>query len=830
MQEKIDLLIEKMKFGDPVLFTGAGFSYGMTNLKNSQPKGVADLSAALLKDAGIGDSDDIPLKDIVDFYINENKTNDLIRILEDEFLISKVCNYHSELAGINWRRCYTTNYDFGFELACSNIQKKMRTINPITGSEHLRDGNVCIHINGDMNILSKNSLLNEFALGDISYVLNKFDETYWFKLLKKDFESAPAIVFIGYSLYDEMIKKVLKSNDRFKDKTFIITSPHATQSDLFKLKIYGHVLNIGTESFAEMIKKKYNETILPIKQNSLRYLVKHDDTEDRKEIKMLDINNFMLFGKIDRKIIHSDYKCFLNKDKNHFIPRSYHILECVEKIKKNKNILIKSEIGNGKSVLLEQLITHLSETENVNIYTPTEIDISSPPSYFDDLEKLIDSNVLSIVICDDLNLNRYLLSDFSMLKNATNIILVSSIRNIEYDKIDFMNVEFDTINIDELSTKPINTEQKSEVDYLIELIDILNFWGEEKVTLPINSKRKILEYEYDNQISEALLDLFSSENIINKISEYLNSILNDPKTKDISFLILLFKYLNIPIDNYIIKGLLGNDYIDSISFKKNEFIALFYSDDRNSGFTNKSSIFCRVTLKNLFANKYKTETFLNLVGLIETEKGRKNSEKDSNIIHLKDSLIKEIMRFSNIDNLLKDMDGKKSYLFSYYSDLILKAKWLSSESHYWLQLAMAKIANDRLDDAQNDLKTAYKWANEKQVIRNYSTSSIDTQQARLYIKKSIKEQHDKAVWDYFISAHTLLSKCNNDKYRYRQVKEYEKFFNLKYNILSVKNKNGFKSCCEYMQSQIKNLSDIDAGEYSIRSCNIMLTKILDKIR
>ncbi|HCD3190811.1 TPA: hypothetical protein NBM92_005172, partial [Klebsiella oxytoca] len=56
MQEKIDLLIEKMKFGDPVLFTGAGFSYGMTNLKSSQPKGVADLSAILLKDAGIVDS------------------------------------------------------------------------------------------------------------------------------------------------------------------------------------------------------------------------------------------------------------------------------------------------------------------------------------------------------------------------------------------------------------------------------------------------------------------------------------------------------------------------------------------------------------------------------------------------------------------------------------------------------------------------------------------------------------------------------------------------------------------------------------------------------
>lgn len=579
-----------------------------------------------------------------------------------------------------------------------------------------------------------------------------------------------------------------------------------------------------------MIREKYNKIILPIKQDALRNLVKHDDGDDRKEITMVDINNFLLFGKIDRKKIHSDYKNFLNNEKNHFIPRITYILECVEKIKKNKNILIKSEIGNGKSVLLEQLIKHLSETEDVNIYTPTEIDISSPPSYSDDLEKLRDSNVLSVIICDDLNQNQYLLSDFSMLKNANNVILISSIRNIEYDKIDFMNVDFDTIIIDELSTKSIDESLKSEVDYLIELVDILNFWGEEKVTLPINTKRKILAEDYKNQISETLLDLFSSENIINKISEYLDSIVKDPKTRDISFLILLFKYLNIHIDNYIIRGLLGSDYIDSISFKKNEYISLFYSDDRNSGFTNKSSIFCRITLKNLFANKYKTDTFLNLVGLIETEKGRRNSEKDSNIIHLKDSLIKEIMRFSNIDNLLKEMDGKKSYLFTYYSDLILKAKWLSRESHYWLQLAMAKIANDRLDDAQNDLKTAYKWANEKQAIRNYSTSSIDTQQARLYIKKAIKEQHDKAVWDYFISAHVLLSKCENDKYRYRQVKEYERFFNLKYNILSVKNKNGFKSCCEHMLSQMKFLSNIDSGEYSIRSCELSLIRILEKMQ
>lgn len=64
-----------------------------------------------------------------------------------------------------------------------------------------------------------------------------------------------------------------------------------------------------------MIRGKYNEIILPIKQDALRNLVKHDDGDDRKEITMVDINNFLLFGKIDRKKIHSDYKNFLNNEK-----------------------------------------------------------------------------------------------------------------------------------------------------------------------------------------------------------------------------------------------------------------------------------------------------------------------------------------------------------------------------------------------------------------------------------------------------------------------------------------------------------------------------------
>lgn len=832
MEKTINLLIDKMKFGKPVLFTGAGFSYGMKNIKSKQPKGVDDLSKLLMGGVDISSDDGvIPLKDIVDYYIESEKENQLIAALEDEFIINEVSDYHKEIAKINWKRAYTTNYDFGFELACNEVGKKLRTVNPLTDSEMFRDGNICVHINGDMGILSKKTLTKEFALSDISYVLNNFDDSYWFKLLVKDFESASAIVFVGYSLYDDMIKKILKSNESFKEKTFIITSPTAKEKDLFKLKIYGHVLSTGTEGFAKLIKDKYSDLVSDIIDNKPEHLIEVDDEyyeNDDLEIEKLDIHNFFLFGKIDNRKIQKDYTQYLLGEKNYFIPRERVIDECIAKIKEKKNVIITGEIGNGKIVLLEQLISHLLKKEKVKIYTPGEQDEITPSKYLADFDKIINKNEFSVIICDDLNNNTSLISDFAMLQNK-NLILIGSIRSIELDRTNFFGIDFDVINIDELSQAQYIEEVKSEVDYLIDLIDMLNFWGSERVTLSLESKRRLVEKNFNNQISELLLDLFSSENIINKIGEYTNEVMNNPSYKKILFFILLFKYLNIPINSNIIKSLSENNDVDSLKFSRNKSISLIYSNRNTNGFTEKSSIFCRVTLKYLFQNEYKIQLFLKTVEIVEREWTKNSNKVDFEIVNLKKNLIKEIMRFSNVDNLLKEMNGKKRSLFNYYDNLILKAGWLKKESHYWLQLAMAEIANDLLDPAQEKLNTAYKIARKKQEKKEYDTSSIDTQQARLYIKKALKEQHDAAIWSFFYRAHNLLQSSDNGKHRYRQVKEYEKIYNQKYSSLSKQNRLNFKECCVYMLAQAEHVNVEDYGEHSIRHCKDSLSQVLEKI-
>lgn len=827
MDHIINSLINKMRFGKPVLFTGAGFSFGMKNIHGNSPKGVDDLTELLMNECDLSfDGEKVALKDIVDFYLETGKEYELIGIIENEFTINNVCSYHEKIASIAWRRCYTTNYDFGFEKASNNVGKNYRSINPLSDAKKIRDGDVCVHINGDLNILSKETLKNEFALSDISYALNKFNESYWYKLLVKDFEAASAIVFIGYSLYDDIIKTILKSNPNLKEKTFIITSPTAKKIDIFKLGIYGHVLNIGTEGFSDAISEKYDLLVKNEKENKPEILCEFDvsDSEQDIEISKTDINNFILFGSVDNKKIHNDYTNYLNGKNNYFIPREGAIYECIKKINEGKNVLITGEIGDGKSIFLEQLLTHILKKEKIIAYRSDSIDESIKMDYLSDFIKIKNSKNKSIVACDDIIKNDILLKDFS-ISQSEKTSLIGTIRSIDVDKSQLHGINFDILDISRLSPMPLKENGKTEADYLISIIDILNFWDDSKVTNSESSKRNLIERRFGNQLSEVLIDLFNSKNILDKIKNYLSEVTKEPSHKKITFIVLLFKYLNLDINNRIIKFLSENNDVDSISFRNNKSIHLIYSNDNINGFTNKSSLFCRAAIKHGFSNDYKILTLLRFVELVENEYSKQSNQVDFEMVALKKSLFVEIMRFSNIDNLLIDMSGKKKALIKYYNDLILKASWLKNESHYWLQLSMAEIANNDLTEAQNKLNTAYAIARKKNEAKEYSTSKIDTQQARLFIKESLREQHSEAIWSYFYRAHNLLVSCENKRHRYRQVREYGTFYRAQYSKLSKDKKDHFIHCCKYMLRQI---DEIDYGEYSdisIRQCKDILERI-----
>lgn len=70
---------------------------------------------------------------------------------------------------IQWKRIYTTNYDSVIETAATDNSKKWT---PIVLSKEISNADInsaCIHLNGHIDYLDRNTLNNEFRLIDKSY-------------------------------------------------------------------------------------------------------------------------------------------------------------------------------------------------------------------------------------------------------------------------------------------------------------------------------------------------------------------------------------------------------------------------------------------------------------------------------------------------------------------------------------------------------------------------------------------------------------------------------------------------------------------------------------
>ena len=96
----------------------------------------------------------------------------------------------------------------------------------------------CIHINGQLTSLKKDYFESNLKLTSSSYLSKEdFFSSKWFSFFKKDLEDSSAIIFIGYSLYDEFIEKILFwDSSSFKEKTFFITRENISESAKYKFK------------------------------------------------------------------------------------------------------------------------------------------------------------------------------------------------------------------------------------------------------------------------------------------------------------------------------------------------------------------------------------------------------------------------------------------------------------------------------------------------------------------------------------------------------------------------------------------------------------------
>ena len=644
-------------------------------------------------------------------------------------------------------------------------------------------------MNGSIDSLTNDTIQSKFKLTDSSYSSpDSFLKSEWNYYFKKDLEQASAIIFIGYSLYDIDIERILYEVPYLKEKIYFIQHSNINQKTRFKLSKYGRIIETGLDGFAELLRANASEFIKNTEHN-LETLVRYSVAENDVPIRDAEIEQMLMYGDIHDK--HIDNALTSKQRAPYLIARQKLLDRTLDFLHNGQNVIVFGELGNGKTIFIRELCTYL-EINSVPVYKL----ISNEGDYAGDIVYLSQLNDKSIIIMDDYEQYLDVLKHYAKTK-PKNILLVASARTYTHEKLrtEFreLDFQFSEMNVDRMSSE--------EASFFVEIIDNVGMWGKH-AALSHDKKIEFLNTENHFELSLALLELLDAPQIKDKIFNVLNNITKNKDFKSTIFSIIFLGLLNIKANASLISDLVQNDVIYDSNFRYNDdFNKLFKIND--AYVIPKSSIFCLTVIKKFFDTRYVSEQLLKIASVLN-DYTHKDKEQEA--------IFKSTLRFSFVERLFSE-NNKKANLKKYYEDLKIEVPWLKFDPHYWLQSGMSFIPFKEYDKADQLFTQAYALAKEKN--NEYHTKHIDTQMGRLCILKSLECVKPLDAFDLFKKAHSLLSALPNDVYKFRQVENYYEFYEKWYAKLPSDKKALFFSYAKKMSIDIAEAEN--NGEINIKS-------------
>ncbi len=782
----IEKLVSRLLSGKALLFAGAGFSRGTLNVINEEPPLAKNLSKQICELGKFKLSDN--LKFAADYFLANNGADKLISFLKEKYTIKQISDAQVAICRVPWRRIYTTNYDLSIEKGLESNSKCPESIDlNFDPSEYYSRSNLCIHINGSINILTSTTLNSQFKLSNSSYIsADCFVESPWYYYFKKDLERCSALLFVGYSLYDIEIQKTLVQYDGLKEKTYFITGEDPDEELSFTLSKFGHIIPIGIKNLSKLI----SDLVIPKLSKKedgyhLKSLQLVAPMNEKKEIRDSDIERMFMYGDIDDSFVESGV---LGAQRAPYLILRAQLEKIKALIRDRSNVLICSELGNGKTMLLHELKFYLSATE-MNIYEVCD----SEGDYIDDIDFLSKQQNTNIIIIDGYDKYLDLLRHYCISK-PKNIFIIASSRTSGHEK--HMRYLFDIgfnyyeINVDMLDNK--------ELEYFVRIADNLGAWGKNS-GLRISRKTGILRDTCKSQLSLSLLHLFNAKQVRDKIWALMDSLCSEKLIKDTIFSISILSFLDIDATFSLVSEISGNNKIYTSELRRDDgFKQLFrLSTDKVD---SKSSPFSHFLLTNYFSPSYSVEALQKIAERLDKYGRNRRDPKE-------DAVFKATLRFSFVERILEV--NKKQNIFSYYENIKKVIPWLVEDPHFWMQYSMAHMLFKEYDKAQKLLDRAYALA--KARTAGYHTKNLDAQQARLLLM--LEETNGENAWDNFNKANRLLLSMENDVYKFRQVAEYAKFYSSCYAYLSATNKIKFKMACENMHRVVSAYVAVGGGAW-----------------
>ncbi len=732
--------------GGAVVFFGAGFSAGATGFDGELPLGN-QLRDKLGEFCGFERKyyETKDLKDVAEHCLLEKSRQEIVEKLKDIFAVKQPKDEQKVVVGWPWKSIYTTNYDDLIYCAGKQVGKNIDilTLESMLPSE---SRNFCLHINGCVDRLEPKHLDNSFKLSHSSYVNGDVfaNSSEWENKFRKDLQYSALVVFMGYSLADMPIERILfmEMGNMRGEVIFVVADSKKYNEDPIgdkKFERYGKLLRIGVESFANKILEcwpqdtnlgfNYLEKIIisnsldvNIRDNDLKLFFEQGKFKDgwlQNEVlgylknghqirKSFLGKGFTLGDKITERVkdknilknpIQSDYVPKL-------IPRKEEIDEALcELARDSVGILgVFGELGSGKTIFLRQLAIVLVESGN-SVYFVRHGDFISQKEEIDTLLRQLKDRDEKAYIFVDSYLNQPEISRYiaKKVKETRCVKLILATRAVDWHG----DEDYKVIQGDSL----IEIGQLSDWDLGVfaQIISYLGLWSRDLSGESFRRQKGYLQRNCNAEMMLILLDIFNSQHIHNKLNENLEDILKEKQIKKVLFVVCFLRVANITSgDIALLAHLLGDDGLGKFKSQYiKQFRALNLWNDGDFG----SSILALFVLHRMFSYDEITRYAFEI--LKRARNTKKNYQfNQEHRVYLK---LLNYRTMSRVFGKEKDSDKDKKFRFlrSYYDDAKREISSLAEDPQFWLQYAMCHMPIGKFKEAQDYLNQAYGKAKQK---------------------------------------------------------------------------------------------------------------------
>lgn len=768
-----------------LLFLGAGFSSGAENMAGRPFPLGSQLCERLIVDGNIdvtedSESDRKDLGYISERYLETNTKQDLIRFLKNEFTCRSFSAAHKTISGVTWKRIYTTNYDNIIECASSVLGIQRESIDPDKRpSDVLQYSNAIIHMNGYIGNVTEAKLDSTFKLLTSSYQKRTIPESDWAISLHNDIQNAKCLIFIGYSMdYDLELQQIFAESRDIKEKCVFITL-NPSRRALTKMQRFGTVEDIGVDGFAARLETAAAAYFPVEKAYELRCLkqVDADSIEPAVSINDKSVTDLFFNGMIEMENIFSVHR-----------PRYIVERDCCQEIERDitgdyRAVIVHSDIGNGKSVILREMESRLASRgtvfylENLNSFIQ------------DDMEYICSLRGVKYIFIE--NYNRMIDSEYAGvfgLFQREDIRFLFSVRSYLNDNL--YQRFLDRFGIEEkyILIYDVNTLSKAECGQMCSLLDQYSLWGRRSGSSYAEKMRYLQRYCH-SEMKSIMLDLLQSEEMQRKISGLLDALFRDRDVKEITLLLFICETIAIELklDDIV---LLLNKQVKTPAVLKNTDIREFF-DFVGNHIRLKSPLVAYFILQHYNYNEDVEAILRKILPVLD---------RHSSIERYK-NMLRMLISYSNLRMIFNRKDRACYQRFIRIFELSKNLSYHINNPFFWLQYAIVQMEMKEYKTAGIYLDNAESYSHKK---FDSDSWQIETHKARLLLEQTVYEKNRKDAIGNFETAYHLLhdNKTPDLHYPLRQVSLFEPYYKTFYQEFTDSEKTLFLHCCIEMQKMI----------------------------